>query len=201
MAMTSADYLKLLQALLPTGSIWTRAPEATLTDLLSGCAEEFARIDGRASDLLLEIDPRTTTELLPEWEEFLGIVPSQGASIEARRALVHYRLTAEGDIKRPYFVSLAAAMGYTIRIDTYTESQDGWLCAGDDLWEEPWIYFTAGISGAGDYLAYEEPALPWIWEVVVLAVPAVIPSPTLEQVLDDLRPPHYQLNYTYLMEA
>lgn len=201
MALTTADYLKLLQALLPSGRIWAPTADATLTRLLTAFAEEFAAVDLRGGELLLEADPRTATELLPEWEEFLGIVPAAGAGLAERRALVAYRLTASGDIKRPYFVALAGAMGYTIRIDDYTESQAGWQTAGAELLEEPWIYLTAGCGLAGDFLASEDVRLPWIWEVVVLAVPAALPSPTLEEVLDDLRPPHYQLNFTYLQEV
>ncbi len=42
---TAAQYLGLLQGLLPTGPAWPRDPDATLTKLLSAEAEEFARLD------------------------------------------------------------------------------------------------------------------------------------------------------------
>ena len=103
-----------------------------------------------------------------------------------------------GDIKKPYFVSLAAALGYTIRIDDYIDSMSGWLCAGDEVLEDLWIYFTAGCAMAGDYLASEDVIIPWIWEVVVIASPETTPTPDLEAVFNDLKPAELHLNFTYL---
>lgn len=103
-----------------------------------------------------------------------------------------------GDIKKPYFVTLAAALGYTIRIDDYTDTMSDWAHADEPLIEEPWNYFTAGISMAGDYLAQENTILPWLWEVVVITSPVAAPTPDLETLLTDIKPAHIKLNFTYL---
>lgn len=73
-----------------------------------------------------------------------------------------------------------------------------WAHAGDPIIEEPWNYFTAGISMAGDYLAQENTILPWLWEVVVITSPAAAPTLDLETLLADLKPAHIKLNFTYL---
>lgn len=156
------------------------------------------RVQATIDALLLEMHPGTATLLLHRWEALYQIVPPAGATIEERQAAAAARWRRKGDIKKPYYVALAATMGYTIRIDDYIPSMAGWTGAGGETLEEPWVYFEAGVSGAGDYLAQENIITPWIWEVVVTAVPAVPPTPDLEAVLNDLKPAHIQLNFTYL---
>lgn len=158
----------------------------------------FDACQGRIDDLQGETFPDTAEELLAQWEALYEIIPAAGATLQARQAAVAGKFSARGDIKKPYFVALAASMGYTIRIDDYTESMAGWHCAGDELLEDGWVYCSAGIGAAGDTLAFEDVLLPWIWEVVVTAVPASAPTPNLEQVLQDLKPDHIKLNFTYL---
>jgi hypothetical protein len=130
--------------------------------------QEGAALDGFLADLeaLRQTLMTDSDELIPSSDR-IRLVP------------------VSGDIKKPYFVALAAARGYTIRIDDY-------------ILDDPWCYFTAGISLAGDYLAQENTIRPWIWEVVVMAVPVAIPAPDLETLLNDLKPAHVLLNFTYL---
>lgn len=113
--MTSADYLAQLQALLPQGFAWPRQADAALTKLLLAWAAELARIDGRAGDLIEEADPRTTYELLADWERVAGLpdpCSPAAASIEERRLSLVQRLTMLGSASRQYFIDLAAALGY-----------------------------------------------------------------------------------------
>lgn len=119
MGLTTEDYLQHLQALLPQGPAWPREPDALLTLELTAFAEEFARIDQRADDLVEEADPRTTYELLSDWERICGLPdgctgPLSG--VAARRAAVVARLTTLGAQNAAYFISIAAALGYTITI-------------------------------------------------------------------------------------
>lgn len=197
MALTAEAYLEQFLVLLPGGPAWPRDPDGDLGRTLLGLADEFARIDGRAQDLLREFHPATAVELLPEWEAEYQITPPAGATIEARQQVASWRHTAEGDIKKPGLVALAAWLGYTIRIEDCIPSMAGWLCAGDELLEEPWMEFNAGVSDAGDYLAQEDTILPWIWRVIVLAVPATPPTPGLEEVLRAWGPAHIQMNFDY----
>jgi len=198
MALTGDAYLAQLQALLPSGLAWPR-DAGVMTNLLTGLAQEPARIAGRVDDLLRELNPLTSVELLTDWEAEYQIMPSDGASIEERQHVVWFRHTASGDIKKPYLVALAASLGYTIYIQDYTTCMADWLCADDELiLEEQWTDFSAGVGQAGDTLSQEDPVLNWIWEVVVVSSPGTPPTPGLEAVLNDLKPAHIQLNFTYL---
>lgn len=155
-------------------------------------------VQARFADFHAEISPDSADELLARWEAIYELMPVAGASQESRQAVLLGKFRAFGDIKKPYFVALAASMGYAIRIEDCIPAMSDWLGAGDELLEDLWVYFTAGVGLAGDTLAFEDVLLPWVWEVVVTVVPASPPSPDLEQVLQDLKPHHILLNFTYL---
>ncbi|OGS90868.1 MAG: hypothetical protein A2Z95_06275 [Gallionellales bacterium GWA2_60_18] len=127
MGMSRADYLSQLQALLPQGSAWPRDPDALLTRLLDGFAEEFARVDARAAQLLDESDPRATYELLADWERVAGLpgtcalLAGIDLSVEQRRAALVAKLTERGGQSRAYFIALAARLGFTVTITEYHE--------------------------------------------------------------------------------
>lgn len=122
MGMTADDYLAQLQALLPQGPAWPRDAGATLTKLLQAMADELARIDGRAAQLIEEADPRTTDELLADWERVAGLPDScvtAAQSTAQRRAALHAKLTTLGGQSTAYFIALAASLGYTVTITEF----------------------------------------------------------------------------------
>ena len=59
MDVTDDDYINLMSALLPPGPAWSVEDPA-----IAGAAPSLRRVHQRADDLMLEIDPRTTTELI-----------------------------------------------------------------------------------------------------------------------------------------
>lgn len=113
--MTAEEYRWQLQALLPPGSAWTREPGAVLTKVLHALADELGRVDMRASDLLTESDPRSTFELLGDWERTFRLpatcVPAGQTTTERRNALAS-KVAAMGGQSRAYFMKLAHAIGY-----------------------------------------------------------------------------------------
>lgn len=123
MALNVDDYLQQLQALLPVGPAWSREPQALITKLLGGWAEEFARVDNRAQDLLNEADPRTTSELLADWERVAGLPDpcvTVDTNVDQRRAALVAKLTSLGGQSRQYFIDLAVSFGYSgVTIDEY----------------------------------------------------------------------------------
>lgn len=119
---SSGQYLEQLQALLPPGAAWPRESDAALTQLLAGIAEEFARVEGRAGDLLEQADPRSVTELLSDWESAFGLpdlCATSPATVDGRRLALHQRVASLGGQSRPYFVSLSALMGYETEITEF----------------------------------------------------------------------------------
>lgn len=130
------QYGAMLQNLLPWGIAWPRHHAKNLSKLLLALAHELACVHARALDLIREADPRTTSEMLPEWEEAFGL-PSQctgplGTDDERRTALVT-RLTEVGGQSPQYFVELAASLGFDVEVVEYNPFQVGRSQVGDAL--------------------------------------------------------------------
>lgn len=168
-------YREMLAALLPRGRAWPRDPHSVNMRLLHSEADELARIDARASDLLEESDPGTALELLGDWERVAGLpdacTPAPDSIAERRAALIA-RLTGQGGQTPAYFVELAASIGYVITIDEFRPFRAGMRC-GERLYDTAWAhawrvnvqpaavdtgsgvsvrYFRAGQSRAGERL-------------------------------------------------
>jgi len=122
MSLNAENYLQQLQALLPTGLAWAKSSSTTLAKLLTAFAEEFKRVDYRADDLLNEADPRTTNELVAEWEYLAGLpdlctgIP---ATIALRRELLVSKLTNTGGQSKQFYIDLAAKLGFAITITEF----------------------------------------------------------------------------------
>ena len=163
---SQSEYTRQLQALLPPGRAWPREPTAQLTPLLGAWADEMARLDARALQLLEEADPRTALELLGDWERVLGLpdeCTAAATTIPARQIAAYQKLAALGGQTPAFYVALAASIGYTVEILEFDPGVD----AGDfDTSGGRWRYvftvhvldivdysvFRAGRSGAGDRL-------------------------------------------------
>lgn len=105
---TSAAYVDLLNRTQPDGPYWPTA-DSLLTDMHEALSVELARLHNRTNDMLEESDPRTTDELLSEWETVLGLDPI-GTTAE-RRAAAAAALIATGGNSAAYFEQLADRMG------------------------------------------------------------------------------------------
>lgn len=116
-------YLSQLLALLPVGPAWPRDPGTVRHGQLGAIAEGLARVEQRGGDLLTEADPRTTLEMLADWERVAGLPDPCSAGIattlQERRAAVIARLVATGGQSLAYFQGLAEALGYRVRIREY----------------------------------------------------------------------------------
>lgn len=145
---SAADFLKALQGLLPRGRIWPRAEDAVQTQALSGLAPSYERQTARANYLLVDAFPGTTDELLPEWEETLGLPdPCAGESptVANRRAQVVMRLANSGGQSIAFYYSQAELIGCSIII-------------------EQQVPFSMGSSGMGDPIGGSEWAHVWtVW--------------------------------------
>jgi len=103
-------------ALQPPGLALPTDAATTWARLLLGLGDEWARIDARAHELLREADPRTTYELLPDWERALGLPDDCAAAspqtIDRRREAVIERLTARGGQAPSYYIDVAERLGF-----------------------------------------------------------------------------------------
>lgn len=136
----AADYTEQLQALLPQGHAWPRSNDSWLGRLLAGLAEEFARVDGRAFNLLDEADPFTTLELLPDWERLAGLPdPCRpiAESVRERRIAVARKVAGLGGQTPAFLVELAASAGYEVDIVEFDVFAIG-SHIGDELADDDW---------------------------------------------------------------
>lgn len=143
MGMTAAAYREQLIGLLPTGPAWNAAPGTVLENLLDAAAQELGRLDLRAANLVDEADPRTTSEMLEDWERALQL-PDHCAdladTLSARRAAVTLKYTATGESRPAYFVDIAAQLGYRIAIEEFMEYEPGHTVLGVEITPPQWPY-------------------------------------------------------------
>lgn len=112
---TAEHYAEQLQALLPPGPAWDPERVPQLQQVITGLSREFARIDGRAFDLLNEMDPATVSELVPDWELVMNLPdPCLGLKplFADRRLSVRQRLVATGGQNAGFYIDIAVSQGY-----------------------------------------------------------------------------------------
>lgn len=139
----AAAYATALQEHLPRGRVWPRDPEATQTQIIAGYAPTFAVLHARAAYLLTDAFPRTTTELLPEWEATLGLpdpCAGEDQTIAQRQAHVVARLTAADGPSIASLTAYAAALGYTITIQEFAPSRLGKFRLGQRMQSAKWAH-------------------------------------------------------------
>jgi uncharacterized protein YmfQ (DUF2313 family) len=191
---SAADYLSAMQALMPRGRVWPKDADATQTQVLSGLVQVYARNTARGNHLLVDAFPATAVELLPEWEQTLGLPdPCAGPAptIQARQAQVLARFVGNGGQSQAYYIGYAANLGYTVTITQFTPFRAGQQRAGSPCGNQDWAftwqinsalntitYFRAGLSGAG------EPLESW-------------GNAVLQCELSALKPAHTYLNFAY----
>lgn len=155
MGLTADDYLLCQQQHLPPGPAWPRDGEAFLTRLLAGLAKEWARIDDRATQLIAEADPHTTSELFSDWERVLGLPDACAVAfcgtqtMDQRRMAMVARHLGDGGQSRPYYIALAQSLGFTISITEFTaHSVDD--SVDDLLYSEDWNFAWQVNASLGD---------------------------------------------------
>jgi uncharacterized protein YmfQ (DUF2313 family) len=113
--LTREDYQRLLLQLLPEGPVWPRDLDTVIAMVLGAVADSLVRVDRRAADVLGEIDPRQTRELLVDWERNFGLPDgclSVAPSVDERRRRLHQKVAWQGGQSRAFFVGLLDALGY-----------------------------------------------------------------------------------------
>lgn len=168
MTRSSTTIRQSLAAKLPTGFALAKR-DGVLDAIYSAFAAAFANAEQDVHDLLREINPRMANKLLADFERVLGPDPcgrDQGArTLDQRQRLAYQRWTATGGQSIPYFINLAAVLGFSISIQEFWPSLANVLRAGQRLiprgeefvWlvklklENAWV-FRAGRNVAGDRL-------------------------------------------------
>jgi len=161
-------YRYLVLQLFPHGKAWNRDSTGMLYQIAEGLGVEASRIDEALIQLVEDADPRTTTQLLDEWESLVKIpdeCQEKAAAIEDRRRDVLRKLTNRGGASLQFFVDLAEGIGYTVTVNNCFPFRAGVNRAGDRLFGDLWRFwfqvqaadfdlrvFRAGEGRAGDRL-------------------------------------------------
>ncbi|NDV21056.1 DUF2313 domain-containing protein, partial [Pseudodesulfovibrio sp. JC047] len=137
------QYQAQLLALAPPGAALPTDADSVWSMLLLAMAEELSRVDGRADDVLDELDPRTALELLPDWERVCGLPgpcsrPSE--TIQERREAAHLVIMAQGGQSQVYYKEAAAAIGVPADVEEFRPFRAGHSSAGDALTNGPWTH-------------------------------------------------------------
>ena len=174
------SYAAMLRQLLPPGAAWSRDPASKMGALMLALAQEPARLDARALDLIEEADPRTTNEILSDWERVAGLpdpnIPAP-TTLAARQTALLDRLVSRGGLAQADFINLIGRFGYAATITTHTP-------------------FAAGVGYAGGLL-YDTPSIFW-WAVnVTVPVGTVTPIGALENAVRRQAPDHTYPTFNY----
>jgi len=165
---SSDDFTAALSGLLPPGRAWPRDPDSVLMQTVACLSPMYARNSAAAVNLLSNAFPATAIDLIPEWQETLGLPdPCAGIAptIAQQRQQIVARLTDGGGQSAPYFIQLAKALGYTVTVTNDAPFRCGQSRAGQHLGGIEWFYvwvvhapaftvnpFLAGQSTAGEAL-------------------------------------------------
>lgn len=147
---TGADYAQAYLELLPQGQAWPKhVIGSVLVQTVEGLCDYWGFVDSRAADLLeRESDPRSTVELLPDWERNWGLPDpcyQSPQTIGQRQLALVMRMTMEGGQSRAFFIDVAAQIGYAISISEYR-------------------VFIVGIDRCGDNRVYGDGSNPMLDE-------------------------------------
>lgn len=107
---TADAYRRMLTALLPPGRVWRLLADGFLSKVLAACADELARLDDRAVDLLSEAGAPTALELLAEYESELD-VSSDGTDEERSARIVAHLVARQRYRPVDFQAALASLLG------------------------------------------------------------------------------------------
>jgi len=148
---------------------------SVLYQVLLACADELARVDSRAYDLLDEADPRTAVELLPEYERELELVAAP--SVAERQANVAARIILQQGFRPADFQTALALLLGLAPADVVVIERTRAFCisVGDD-------------RAIFEFFIYRNPALPGTYFLASAqaAVDKMKPSHTLGTVIESV---------------
>ena len=153
--------------LLPQGRAWRRDSGSNLSALFLALAPAYTRNTEAAAQVLIDASPATTDNLLVEWENSLGLpdpCTAANPSLQQRRAAVRAKWGARGSLTIPYFIGLAANLGFAITIREFAPFSVDMPCdmpLNGPEWAFVWqvnapqittFYFSADRSSVDDPL-------------------------------------------------
>ena len=125
-AVSRDAYREQIHALLPAGRAWPEESDTTLDALVRAIAAQVAEIDLSDANLLNEIRPDTTFDLLPEWERVAGlpdVCSVLGSTIAERRASLLEKIVTKLTLNAAEFVRIGESFGVTITVEELDQAR------------------------------------------------------------------------------
>lgn len=137
MATLEQEYTQLLHHLLPPGPAWEGD-----NPLLSGLAASLTRVHQRGNNLMTEINPATTVELIDRYETLCGLpdacVPAGVQNIAQRQQRLDAKINVPGGINENFYRRQLDALGYQTVTITQYQNLDA---TPDPEWGDKWRYY------------------------------------------------------------
>jgi len=131
----------LLKLLLPP--VAYDRTDVALTAEVNAIGTQLDVVQTVVTDLLVELDPRTASALLPEWEASYGLPDECYADTDTvadRRLRLAGKVAETGGISKPYFLNLATQLGYhDVSITRFTQTTCEMSCE-DALYDGSWLF-------------------------------------------------------------
>lgn len=147
MAIEKERYKQLLINLLPVGKLWEPRNQPVFDSLLNSLSDEFCRIDERVDAMLLEADPRTSTEILDDWERLVGL-PDECTPLspteDGRRNQVVQKYTYVGGLSAAVYTFIGKQLGVNITVKDVFPFYAGFARVGERLTNDFEFSFRVG---------------------------------------------------------
>jgi len=184
--------LGVYQELLPPGPIWETESDPSLYLLMLALSQEAARLYAQTNKLVVEGNPVTSVEMVPEWEVVFGL-PDDCAppptTLAGRRAAVASAFLSRGGQTVGYYLGLLEVIfGLTATIDE----------------NYPGLPFTTGTgqedsgSEAGDHLYSVSDALTWRLNMYGYEVGTQEMVDRIECLINRVKPTHTNVTFNYV---
>jgi len=121
-AISHIDNARLLAAHMPVGRVWSAAfdPNTNLGKLVMGLAVEYYRLGLLSEEISIEMDIRTASDLLVEWEKSVGLpnncLLTTGSLSDRRRNIEAILSNFGGCQTAADFERIADFFGFTVTV-------------------------------------------------------------------------------------
>jgi uncharacterized protein YmfQ (DUF2313 family) len=152
------DYVPVIHQLLPKGRAWIFRPDGIAEKVIRALSWEPSRVERRARQLLSEFDPRTTEEMIGDWEELLDLTDPP-TDLADRRLAAYTKFTKKFVGNEPFFLAMANSLGYPSA--SIRHEGDPFTCVSDctdslrgfeGYWLDTWTLVTGGTTANDDTL-------------------------------------------------
>ncbi len=148
---SQADYQSALQALLPRGAAWPRDASSVQAQGLNGLANTFATSDAAAQALLLDAFPVAPVNLLPEWQQTLGLPDpciTSTQTLAQQQAAVAVKFAAAYSPTPASIAAYCTSLGFRVTVQEYRPMKCG-DAFGSPMLGTAWAFAFALVPQTG----------------------------------------------------